>query len=438
MSVTLKLDDMPPEMLVKFASHGLEQWRTLQLTNKRLKVNLRSCLFTGNARTQALRLFSQLAWISETQRADLAQDDTLPWSEEVVLRHAGLTPRIRFELLRPSTIAMLRQRFPVFEEVIQTALEGRPRHRHVQFLEVPWGEIPFEPVTVPRDNCRMCTWGDHVLLHSYQYPQLLFICEPIETNGRMTLVPRVIGGQQYADSVPMFMHVHGDTLFTSGNGDFKAIDLRTGVRRSFYPRLATNQSILACTDEYLWMGNFWGVVQVWDRTTMTQMNYDIPVTSFELAAWRHIGFVLSRDGNVIHVLDGSTGATIRTLHTNGVLCLAVLDNKMLCAANDLGQIEAWSLLDWTHLWTCSLPVHYACTCLTARGMGLLYAGTVSIHQDQMHIFAAVDDAGHVVHSEFLPEQICDIANTHTAVFALEREYTVEASLQGGQLHVWRA
>ena len=149
-------------------------------------------------------------------------------------------------------------------------------------------------------------------------------------------------------------------------------------------------------------------------------------------------FVLSRDRNVIHVLDGSTGATILTLHANSVFCLAVLDNKILCAANDLGQIEAWSLSDWSHLWTCSLPVHYTCTCLTARGMGLLYAGTVRIHRDHMHIFAAVNYTGHVVHSEFLPEPIYEIANTHIAVFAREWEHTVEETLQGGRLHVWRA
>ena len=141
-ALTLKLDDMPPEMLVKFASHGLEQWHTLQLMNKRLVSNLRSCPFTGNARSQALQLFPQLAWILELQSADLAQDDTLPWSEEVVLRHAGLSPQIHFELLRPSTIATLLQRFPVLKDDIQTALQGRQQHRHVQFLEVPWGERP--------------------------------------------------------------------------------------------------------------------------------------------------------------------------------------------------------------------------------------------------------------------------------------------------------
>ena len=71
----------------------------------------------------------------------------------------------------------------------------------------------------------MCTWGERALLHSY-HDCRLFVYDPMEANGALTVVPHA-PPVSYWGSSPIMMHVDGDTLFTSGgrNGDLNAIDL---------------------------------------------------------------------------------------------------------------------------------------------------------------------------------------------------------------------
>ena len=60
-------------------------------TNKRLEEKLSTHCFTGHARQQELQRFPEPKWISDLQWSDLAQDDMLPWGEQVLLKHAGLS-----------------------------------------------------------------------------------------------------------------------------------------------------------------------------------------------------------------------------------------------------------------------------------------------------------------------------------------------------------
>ena len=105
---------------------------------------------------------------------------------------------------------------------------------------------------MPLENCHMCTWGERVLLHSYHDCQL-FVCDLMEANGAMTVVPHAPPASYWGSS-PLMMHVDSDTLFTSGgqNGDFNTINLWTSLCQTLLPHLLTaRKGTLA--NEYLWV-----------------------------------------------------------------------------------------------------------------------------------------------------------------------------------------
>jgi hypothetical protein len=172
-------------------------------------------------------------------------------------------------------------------------------------------------------------------------------------------------------------------------------------------------------------------VEVWERTPKLRSTHTLPYQGFsKVAAWRHLGFAVFLHD--IHVYNGRTQVNETTIIASATVDhLAVLSEKMLCAANSRGEIEAWSLTDWSRLWTCGLSSPYTCTCLVTRGVGLLlYAVTIQINAKHTHMFAAIDDAGKIVHRQTVPRQIYALANTQTAVFARD------CDAQG--LRVWRA
>ena len=360
------------------ASESLDSWEKLQEQEEgtSIRQTMRTCLFRGHAREQALLRFPYLEWISESQRSDLMKDDKLPWGEEVVLRHAGLSPDIRFELLRPSTLARIRQ--DASEKELQGALEGAlrgPRRpRDVQFLEIPWKErqtfeSPWKEIQqeviaaeMPLGSSRMCTWRDRVLLHTHPDDRVV-ICDPLE--GGLTLVP-----QESNINASSMLHVDEDTLFTSGGeaGELNAIDLRTGVCQHFPSNSpnAARKDCIACTDAFLWASDVNGGVEVWRRSPLTYLHTLQCNSLGKLAAWRDLGFTASPT-IYIYVWDGQTGQRVHEIITSSTVeRLAVLSDKMLCAADSNGQVEAWSLTDWSRLWTCSLLSDYTCTCLMPR------------------------------------------------------------------------
>ena len=439
------LENMPAEILVMIASESLGSWHKLQKQEKTTSIRqtMRKCLFSGNARKQALLRFPYLQWISEAQRSDLMKDDKLPWGEEVLLRHFGLSPDIRLELLRPSTRASIQKYASENDDaaLLQALAPALRRPRKVLFLEIPWRlevvSLPLEEVNMPVGSSHMCTWGDQVVLHTY-FDHRVVICDPREgANGTLTLVPHTV--QRYGNSEPLMMHVHKDTLFTSGSaqGDFHAIDLRTGACEIIPSQLqiTTHKDSIACTDEFLWVLDLNKRVEVWKRTPVLRSTHTLPYLGFsKVAAWGHLGFAVFLDD--IYVYNGRTKAEETTIRAHATVDhLAVLSEKMLCAANSRGEIEAWSLTDWSRLWTCGLSSPYTCTCLVTRGMGLLlYAGTIQINAEHTHMFAVIDDAGKIVHRKFVPRQIYALANTQTAVFARE----CDAEGEAGRLRVWRA
>ena len=63
--------------------------------------------------------------------------------------------------------------------------------------------------------------------------------------------------------------------------------------------------------------------------------------------------------------------------------------------------------------------------LLPRGVG--YAGSTHVDGNPVHIFAAIDDTGTMIHYNLVPAQMVAMANTQTAVFS-----------RGAGLHVWRA
>ena len=435
------LEKMPAEILVLLASESLDSWKKLQeqAEGTSMRQTMRTCLFRGHAREQALLRFPYLEWISESQRSDLMKDDKLPWGEEVVLRHAGLSPDIRFELLRPSTLARIRQdasKNTALMGALEGALRGPRRPRDVQFLEIPWKErqtfeSPWKEIQqeviaaeMPLGSSRMCTWRDKVLLHS-QPDDRVVICDALE--GGLTLVPSAA-----RISASSMLHVDKDTLFTCGGdaGELNAIDLGTGVCQHF-PSTSTRaarKDCIACTDAFLWASDVNGGVEVWRRSPLTYLHTLQCTCVGKLAAWRDLGFTASPT-IYIYVWDGPTGRRVRTIITSSTVeRLAVLSDKMLCAADSNGQVEAWSLTGWSRLWTCSLLSDYTCTCLMPRGVGLLlYAGSTHVDGKPVHKFAAIDDTGKIIYDKCVPAQMVAMANTQTAVFA-----------RGAGLHVWRA
>ena len=419
------LEKMPAEILVLLASESLDSWKKLQeqAEGTSIRQTMRKCLFRGDAREQALLRFPYLGWISEAQRSDLMKDDKLPWGEEVLLRHVGLSPDIRLELLRPSTRASIQEYASENNATdLLGALERGPRK--VLYVQIPWVEIQLEVIAaeMPLGSSRMCTWRDKVLLHS-QPDDRVVICDALE--GGLTLVPQAAN-----INASSMLHVDEDTLFTSGGeaGELNAIDLGTGACQHF-PSTSTRaarKDCIACTDAFLWASDVNGRVEVWTRSPLTYLHRLQFTSHGKLAAWRDLGFTAY--SIYIYVWDGPTGGLVRTITTRQVERLAVLSDKMLCAGYSSGDVEAWSLTGWSRLWTCSLLSDYTCTCLMPRGVGLLlYAGSTHVDGKPVHNFAAINDTGKIIYDRLVPEQMDTMANTQTAIFA-----------RGAGLHVWRA
>ena len=119
----------------------------------------------------------------------------------------------------------------------------------------------------------------------------------------------------------------------------------------------------------------------------------------------------------ILVIDAIYGTIHSEIVTGTRSRLAVLDNRMLCAGTERGEIHAWALdaaLDAvvTPLWT--LQLQLPCSCLATRGSALLYGGSEG---ESRHIFAVVDDTGNTVHTEATPDCIRYIVSTRAAVYA---------------------
>ena len=418
----LMASHLPPDIVRKIMGLAPLQYMEVCALHEKLRELLSPYKLEDPMRDYALQHFLEVAPdLSRVQMVDLMEDDMLPWAEDRVLA-ASKAWAERHPDEEPLT------------DHIRLNHQKIGRTRLVLYLNIPWSIVERESVTFPVDTSKLYVWRDHVVCFVLINREILIFRENMQCNAPVWS----FSNDMLAKTKCMLVHgdllysgdIHGDVcLFALPDGDLQAVLKSTNRSRV---------SKLARSGNYLWVVHrnaettSGSRIALWYDTTLlcaAIVSEHVSIAHvYDLTAWSTYAFASCsyrpvNGGPLSHgilVMDAIYG-TIHSEIVLGTRCrLAVLDNRMLCAGTNRGEIHAWALnalpdAALTSLWTLQLDI--PCCCIATRGSTLLYGGSEG---EIWHNFTVVDDTGNTVHTEATSDLIYSMVSTQATVFARHR------------------